>query len=73
MNDADKPYFAGVMNDLGSIYSRDITQDLVRVYWEILCYMERAHFERALKAVYRTAEFFPKPRDFIAGSREGWK
>lgn len=53
------------MTLLGEIHSKELSQSLLDVYWEILSRHSDEVCEAAFNRLIETMRFFPKPADFI--------
>ncbi len=72
MKEADKPAFIEALNEFGIIWGRDITPELVNVYWKYLNKMDRLGFDYAVKYIGDHEKFFPAPSAFVQAERKRW-
>lgn len=64
-----KHRFAAVLDDLGTVYEKDVSPALKRLYWEDLGHLPIETIEAAASAHRRDPDrgrFFPKPADLLA-------
>lgn len=68
----NKKRFSDLMDDLGTVYDRELTTNLKRLYWNDLADISMDDIEAAMSAHRRDPErgrFFPKPADIRAKCR----
>ncbi len=61
----DKEKFKGFMMVVGELFDKNISQELLDVYWQILKPFNNDQCEEAFKKVMTTAKFFPKPAEIL--------
>ena len=73
LNESDKQAFIDALNDFGVIFGRDITPELLNVYWRHLSKkMDRMGFDFAVGWIHDHERYFPAPSAFIRGERARW-
>jgi hypothetical protein len=65
--------FVEVMSHFALVHKQPTPSPaLLRAYFEDLKEMSMPDFERAQAVLRRTAQWFPKPAEFIRAARTGW-
>lgn len=64
--------FGTRITELGVIHRQSVTPVTIRAYWDVLEEMDFDDFERAVRILKKTGQWFPKPAEFFAASRKGW-
>lgn len=67
----DKEKFKGFMIMVGELFDKNLSKELLDVYWQILEPFSDAKCEQAFKKVLATTKFFPKPADFLECLQDG--
>ena len=62
MNDRRK--FNSTILSMASLFDKELTEDLLDLYWSALNDLSDEEFSKAANTVARTCKFFPKPADF---------
>jgi hypothetical protein len=76
MTAADRPAFIALLTQLGALYQRRITEELLAVYWDALQDLELAALTRGVERLARSVEAggrFPYPRSLRAYAEERWQ
>jgi hypothetical protein len=61
MTDADKPKFLEALVALASLYSRELDEAAIMLYWDAVRHLSMAAFQSAVRHAAATAEHFPPP------------
>ena len=67
----DKEKFKGFMMTIGELFDKNLSKELLDIYWQILEPFNDEQCEKAFKKVLATVKFFPKPTDFLECLQEG--
>ncbi len=65
MNPEDKTEFQNLMIEIGKTYTKEIDQDLLRIYWKALNILTIEEMKKAINAHVKTSAFFPKPSELL--------
>ena len=66
MNRTDFQSFAKIMAGLGELYSKQVSDALMDIYWNSLSSWTIDEFKLASSQLVQTCTFMPKPSDFFA-------
>jgi len=66
----DYQKFKKLMAVCGITFDKEITPDLLQLYWDILKEYDYEQVEKAVKRVIMTSEFFPRPARIIKAMQE---
>ena len=68
MNESDKTQFKSAFMGMAEIYGKEVTQEMLKLYWAMLQDITVDQFSDAVAAHMRDTEcgaFFPKPADIL--------
>jgi len=65
MINEEKPIFALMMNKLANIYGKQLNQDIIDVYWEILRPYKIYNVGKAFMLCIEQYQHFPKPAQIL--------
>ena len=61
----NRDMFLEYMSGLSEVHNKEITKTLLNIYWQVLDPYSDEECEKAFNSILATAEFFPKPVEFI--------
>ena len=75
MQQADLEEFSKLMRRLMVVYEKEITEEMVDIYYDILKKYEIKEVIRAVNSHLETSKYFPKPAELliIASKKPGWE
>lgn len=62
MEQSQKPTFARELNKLSQVFSKQLTPDLVEIYWETVRRLPLQYFLESCRRIAQTYERFPLPK-----------
>jgi hypothetical protein len=68
LSDADRPHFAQLLAAVSAVYARDLSPDVVAIYWAALAEFDLAAVRQAMDRHVKnpdSGQFMPKPADLI--------
>ena len=64
MNNDHKAEFMKEIVIMAELFSKDLTESLMELYWQALSDMSLDGYKKAINKITQTSTFFPKPVDF---------
>lgn len=71
MTERDKPEFARVMNGMGAMWGRELTREVLTLWWAAMSDWTIEDFRAAAGLLVKRCQFMPTPRDFEQLKRAG--
>ena len=71
MDSSDRPEFARVLSGLAAIKGKDLTKDVIEIWWQCLKNWPVSDFKKAAGYLLNNCQFMPTPYDFEQLRKKG--